>query len=125
MSGRSDVSSFAYRSDCASLMASASVSVIHGGHGTIYDVIGAGRPALVTPNNAEQKGNGRLLESLGISLLVTTYQAGKLMAVRGRNGRVDTLLRSFERPMGLAVREPWHASTQRSPSWRCPPTFTR
>src|SRR5262249_43565492 len=38
--------------------------------------------------------------------LVTTYQAGKLMAVRAQGGRIATLLRTFERPMGLAVREP-------------------
>lgn len=56
--------------------------------------------------SAHTPGFGSLLESLGISLLVTTYQAGKLMAVRSRGGRVVTLLRSFERPMGLAVRSP-------------------
>src|SRR5436309_13763703 len=52
-------------------------------------------------------GFAGLLESLGITLLVTTYQAGKLMAVRGRDGRVSTLLRGFDRPMGLAVHGPW------------------
>jgi len=63
-------------------------------------------PAVDKPfRSAHTPGFAALLESLGISLLVTTYQAGKLMAVRGRAGRVDTLLRSFERPMGLAVRE--------------------
>lgn len=36
-------------------------------------------------------------------LLLTTYQAGKLIAVRARDGKVSTLLRSFERPMGLAL----------------------
>jgi uncharacterized protein (TIGR03032 family) len=46
-----------------------------------------------------------LLEKNAISLLVTTYQAGKLMAVRGAQGRVATLLRTFERPMGLAVKD--------------------
>src|SRR5438105_3422723 len=46
-----------------------------------------------------------LLESNGISLVVTTYQAGKLMAVRGWQGKVSTLLRTFDRPMGLAVRD--------------------
>ena len=35
---------------------------------------------------------------------MTTYQAGKLMAIRGNEGRISTLLRGFERPMGLAVR---------------------
>lgn len=47
----------------------------------------------------------QLLEGLGATLAVTTYQAGKLMLVRAREGRLNTLLRSFERPMGLAVRD--------------------
>jgi len=46
-----------------------------------------------------------LLEQLGISLAVTTYQAGKLMLVRADQGRLSTLLRTFEQPMGLAVNE--------------------
>ncbi|MCE9533836.1 MAG: TIGR03032 family protein [Planctomycetes bacterium] len=57
--------------------------------------------------SVNSKGFAALLESLGITLLVTTYQAGKLMAIRGNEGRVSTLLRGFERPMGLAVRAPW------------------
>jgi len=48
-------------------------------------------------------GFANVLEDQQFSLLVTTYQAGKLMAVRARGGRVSTLLRTFERPMGLAV----------------------
>jgi uncharacterized protein (TIGR03032 family) len=44
-----------------------------------------------------------LLEHLGISLLVSTYQAGKLMAVRAAAGRVSMLLRSFDQAMGLAL----------------------
>ncbi|MDH3460893.1 MAG: TIGR03032 family protein [Burkholderiaceae bacterium] len=48
-------------------------------------------------------GFAAALEQLAISLLVTTYQAGKLMAVRAKGGRVSTLLRSFDRPMGLAL----------------------
>src|SRR5436190_15335364 len=52
-------------------------------------------------------GFADLLESLGVTLLVTTYQAGKLMAIRSREGRISTLLRGFERPMGLAVGSPW------------------
>jgi hypothetical protein len=36
--------------------------------------------------------------------LLTTYQAGKLMAVRAQAGRVSTLLRTFDRPMGLALQ---------------------
>jgi uncharacterized protein (TIGR03032 family) len=45
-----------------------------------------------------------LLRELGITLIVSTYQAGKLMAVREADGVLWTLLRSFDRPMGLAVQ---------------------
>lgn len=46
-----------------------------------------------------------LLEQLGISLLVSTYQAGKLMLVRAAGGKLSTLLRNFEEPMGLGLNE--------------------
>ncbi len=55
--------------------------------------------------SANTPGFGELLERLGVSLAVTTYQAGKLMLVRSRDARVSTLLRTFERPMGLAIKE--------------------
>jgi uncharacterized protein (TIGR03032 family) len=44
-----------------------------------------------------------LLHQLGASLLVSTYQANKLLAVRAGHGGLSTLVRTFERPMGLAV----------------------
>jgi len=43
-----------------------------------------------------------LLEELGGSLLVTTYQAGKVIVVRSVQERLSSLLRSFDQPMGLA-----------------------
>jgi uncharacterized protein (TIGR03032 family) len=47
---------------------------------------------------------GPLLGELGLSLLVTTYQAGKLVVVRRDDqGTVNTHFRAFSRPMGLAV----------------------
>ena len=45
-----------------------------------------------------------LLEQLGVSVLVSTYQAGKLIAVRSEGGRVNTHFRNFNTPMGLALR---------------------
>ena len=42
-----------------------------------------------------------LLEQLNISLLVTTYQAGKLVALRADDGVLNTHFRSFAKPMGL------------------------
>src|SRR6516162_9114962 len=44
-----------------------------------------------------------LLQQLNISLLVTTYQANKLLVVRAAQSGLSTLVRTFERPMGLAV----------------------
>lgn len=44
-----------------------------------------------------------LLQELGISLLVTTYQAGKLVIVRGDGERLNTHFRAFQAPMGLAL----------------------
>ena len=45
-----------------------------------------------------------LLRQTGVSLLISTYQACKLAVVRMAGGRASTLLRTFERPMGVAVR---------------------
>lgn len=44
-----------------------------------------------------------LLNELRASLLISTYQANKLLAVRASGTGISTLVRTFERPMGLAV----------------------
>jgi uncharacterized protein (TIGR03032 family) len=44
-----------------------------------------------------------LLQQLGASLVVTTYQANKLLVARAAGAGLSTLVRTFERPMGLAV----------------------
>jgi uncharacterized protein (TIGR03032 family) len=44
-----------------------------------------------------------LLDELGVSLLVTTYQAGRLVVVRSDQGRLNTHFRTFNLPMGLAL----------------------
>ena len=44
-----------------------------------------------------------LLRQPSVSLLVTTYQANKLLVVRAAQSGLSTLVRTFERPMGLAV----------------------
>jgi len=44
-----------------------------------------------------------LLDQLGISLLVTTYQAGKLVVLRADQDHVNTHFRTLSKPMGLAV----------------------
>ena len=44
-----------------------------------------------------------LLQQLGASLLVSTYQANKLLVARAAGGGLSMLVRTFDRPMGLAV----------------------
>jgi uncharacterized protein (TIGR03032 family) len=53
--------------------------------------------AVHTPNFPE------LLRGLGASLLVTTYQAGKLVMVRDEGDHLNAHFRAFAAPMGLAV----------------------
>lgn len=45
-----------------------------------------------------------LFSAAGISILVSTYQAGKLIAVRARGEELNTHFRNFAAPMGLALR---------------------
>ena len=44
-----------------------------------------------------------LLNQLGAALVVSTYQANKLLVARAAGGGLSMLVRTFERPMGLAV----------------------
>src|SRR5271155_4538867 len=44
-----------------------------------------------------------LLQHFGLSLLVTTYQAGKLVVLRADGGVLNTHFRAFAKPMGLAL----------------------
>ncbi|MDJ1183023.1 TIGR03032 family protein [Roseofilum casamattae] len=44
-----------------------------------------------------------ILEQLGISVVVSTYQAGKLIVLRADNGVINTHFRVFPKPMGLAA----------------------
>ena len=46
-----------------------------------------------------------LLRTLGVSLLVTTYQAGKLVIVRDRGDQLNTHYLKFQAPMGLALAD--------------------
>src|SRR2546423_2817092 len=61
------------------------------------------RPAPVAFNYIQSDSFAPLLKQLGVSLLVTTYQANKLLVLREYFGGLSILVRSFERPMGVAV----------------------
>ena len=44
-----------------------------------------------------------LLRQLGASLLVTTYQAGKLVMVRDEGDHLNTHFRAFQAPISIAL----------------------
>jgi uncharacterized protein (TIGR03032 family) len=62
-------------------------------------------PAAGEPfRNVASAGLAELLYDLGISLLATTYQSGRLIAIRAADRcTLNTHLREFPRPMGLAA----------------------
>src|SRR5262249_60658715 len=44
-----------------------------------------------------------LFDQLQISLIVSTYQAGKAIVVRSDNGTLNTHFRTFAKPMGIVA----------------------
>lgn len=44
-----------------------------------------------------------ILRELGVSLVVSTYQAGRLVIFRAEGDHINTLFRAFPKPMGVAV----------------------
>jgi uncharacterized protein (TIGR03032 family) len=59
-----------------------------------------------------------LLSQLGVSLLVSTYQAGKIAAVGVAAGELTLSYHNFERAMGLAVNRDSIAVAARAQVWR-------
>jgi uncharacterized protein (TIGR03032 family) len=58
-----------------------------------------------------------LLEHLGASLLVSTYQAGKLALVGASRGTLALSFHNFDRPMGLAIQGDRIAVAARNQIW--------
>jgi uncharacterized protein (TIGR03032 family) len=58
-----------------------------------------------------------LLSRLGVSLLVSTYQAGKVVAVGVAEGELTLSYHNFERAMGLAVKPDALAVAARAQVW--------
>src|SRR5947209_16280250 len=63
----------------------------------------AAPPAPVAFHYTQSEGFVALLHELGASLLVSTYQANKLLVVRAAGAGISTLVRTFDQPMGLAA----------------------
>jgi uncharacterized protein (TIGR03032 family) len=59
----------------------------------------------------------RLLSQLGVSLIVSTYQAGKVVAVGVDHGELSLSYHNFERAMGLAVTPDGIAVGARAQVW--------
>ena len=74
-------------------------------------------PAPVEFCYAQTESFVALLHQLRASLLVSTYQANKLLAVRAAGNGLSTLVRTFDRPMGLAVDGPRVALGTRDQVW--------
>jgi len=64
---------------------------------------GPAAPQAVPFHYAQTDSFVALLAELGASLLVSTYQANKLLVARAAGGGLSMLVRTFDRPMGLAV----------------------
>jgi uncharacterized protein (TIGR03032 family) len=60
-------------------------------------------PPAVEFRYTQTEGFVEVLRQLGASLLVSTYQANKLLVVRAAEGGLSTLVRTFDRPMGVAA----------------------
>ena len=60
---------------------------------------------------------GAVLRELGSSLVVSTYQAGKLVVLGESAGRLTLSFHNFDRPMGLAYRDGQLAVAARNQVW--------
>ena len=61
------------------------------------------RPEPVAFHYTQSDSFVSILRELNATLLVSTYQANKLLAVRANGNGLSTLVRTFDKPMGLAV----------------------
>ncbi len=69
-----------------------------------HDGAAAERDSARSPLRSVHTSNlPRLLQQLGVSLLVSTYQSGRLITVRADSDQLNTHFRSFQSPMGIAV----------------------
>jgi len=60
---------------------------------------------IVDPTSVHTQNFPKILEQLGISIAVTTYQAGKIILLRNENGTLNTHFSSFIRPMGMCANQ--------------------
>ena len=64
----------------------------------------APEPEAISFTSSHTSNFPALLRELGISLIVSTYQAGKLILVRAKGGELNTHFRDFFSPMGVVYQ---------------------
>src|SRR5262249_48585134 len=74
-------------------------------------------PAAVEFRYTQTDSFPALLQQLGASLVITTYQANKLLVARIAGAGLSMLVRTFDKPMGLAVDGPRLALGTRKEVW--------
>src|SRR5262249_18658077 len=74
-------------------------------------------PAAVEFRYTQTESFPALLQQLGASLVITTYQAHKLLVARVAGAGLSMLVRTFDRPMGLAADGPRLALGTRKEVW--------
>src|SRR6476660_5824160 len=74
-------------------------------------------PAAVEFRYTQTESFPTLLRQLGASLVITTYQANKLLVARAAGAGLSMLVRTFDRPMGLAEDGPRLALGTRKEVW--------
>jgi uncharacterized protein (TIGR03032 family) len=75
-------------------------------------------PSADSPLRSVYSGGMReLVARLDGSILVSTYQTGKLICLREQGGTVNTHFRNFDKPMGLAVHQGRFALGGRTEVW--------
>ena len=58
-----------------------------------------------------------LLSRLKVTLLVSTYQAGKIVAIGSHQGQLKQTFHNFDRPMGMAITAGSIAVAARNQIW--------
>jgi uncharacterized protein (TIGR03032 family) len=81
------------------------------------DSIAAPAPKLREISFRHSRNWPELLQQLQVSLLVSTYQAGKLAVIGAQQGNLQLSFHNFDRPMGVAIGHNQIAVGSRSQIW--------
>src|SRR5262245_48231187 len=86
-------------------------------HDSLAQPADSGTEKLREVNYPYSPGFPLLLEQLQTSVLISTYQAGKLVVLSARAGKLELAFHNFDRPMGVAIGEGQIAVGARTQIW--------